>query len=148
MIRTEWFFAGDDLTDAHCIRREVFIKEQNVPESVEMDEEDKNADHIVVYDGRRPVATGRIVRREGRFILGRIAVLKEERGKRYGDLVVRMLTRRAFELGAQKQYIHAQLSVKAFYEKIGYVAYGEEYLEVGIPHVNMVHEGDVRGNCG
>ncbi len=147
MISTKWYYGEENLEDVHMIRTRVFIEEQKVPPELEMDGTDVDAIHLAVYDEGVPVATGRVLIKDGVFTLGRIAVLKEHRGKKYGDLVVRMLIRRAFDMGGQKQYLHSQTHARGFYEKLGFAAYGEEFAEAGIPHVSMVHEGDVHGCC-
>lgn len=148
MIRTKWIDGDRNLDAAIAIRKEVFIREQNVPQDIEIDGTDAYALHLVVFDDSLPVATGRILKTGDEFVLGRIAVLKEHRGLGYGDLVVRMLIRRAYEMGADKQIIHSQLHASGFYEKLGFKRFGEEYSEAGIPHINMIHEGDITGNCG
>lgn len=147
MITTKWFDGTEALDDAYAIRREVFMQEQNVSEEDEMDGTDSGAVHLVVYDGGIAVATGRLLKDNEKYVLGRVAVRKEHRGEGYGDLVMRMLVRKAFMMGASEQYIHAQISARGFYEKLGFVAYGEEYMEAGIPHIHMVHTGDVGGCC-
>ena len=147
MIITKWLLPGDDLKDAYVIRTEVFVKEQNVPMEIEMDELDKTAQHVVVYNGTKPIATGRLVIKEEGYLLGRIAVLKEQRGLHLGDLVVRMLVRKAFDMGAQEVHLHAQTKVQKFYEKLGFLAYGDIYDEAGIEHINMVKKDDVAGRC-
>ena len=145
MIRSAWL--DKDITDALAIRRAVFIGEQHVPEAVEQDGHDRAARHVVVYDGEKPVATGRMLVLDGKCILGRVAVLKEERGKRYGDFVVRLLIRKATESGFDEQHIHAQTAARGFYEKLGFEAYGDEFLEAGIRHISMLHKGDVGDKC-
>lgn len=147
MIHTKWFNGNDDLTDAYYIRTVVFIGEQKVSYEEEMDGTDADAIHLVAYEDGKLVSTGRILNTDGQFFLGRIATLKEYRKKGYGDLIVRMLIRKAFSMGAEKQYIHAQVSARGFYEKLGFEAYGGVYDEAGIAHISMVHEGDVRGSC-
>lgn len=147
MITSKWFEGNDILEDAHEIRRKVFIQEQNVAEHEEMDGTDGGASHLVVYDNGQAVATGRLMVDNGLYIAGRVAVLKEHRGKGYGDLVMRMLIRKSCMMGAERQHVHAQLSAEGFYKKLGFTRYGEEYMEAGIPHINMVHEGDVMGSC-
>lgn len=147
MIKTRWLTQGNDLSDAYQIREEVFVKEQNVPMELEKDELDPIAQHIVVYENNIPLATGRLVIQDGQYLLGRIAVLKEHRGKGLGDLVVRMLVRRAFDLGAKEVHLHAQTKVQKFYEKLGFTAYGDVYHEANIEHINMVKREDVKGDC-
>ncbi len=147
MISSKWFTGNDDLSDPFYIRRKVFVEEQGVPAEIDFDGSDADARLVVIYERDSPVATGRIVVNNGAYTLGRIAVLKEKRGSHYGDLVVRMLIRKCFDLGVGEQFVHAQTKVQKFYEKLGFVAYGAEYLEAGISHISMVHKGDVTGNC-
>ena len=40
------------------IRQEVFIKEQNVPENIEIDGLDSKAKHVLVFDGEKVIGTG------------------------------------------------------------------------------------------
>jgi predicted GNAT family N-acyltransferase len=141
------------MKDAHQIRRSVFIEEQNVPDAIEMDGLDEDAVHLVVYEDKKPVATGRMLINDGHgggdneLTIGRVAVLKEKRGRGYGGLVMRMLIRKAFEKGFTMQYIHAQVSVRGFYETLGFQAYGGAYEEAGIPHLPMRRKGDIGGGC-
>ncbi len=146
MITTKWFKGNDDLIDAHTIRAKVFIKEQKIAVELEMDNKDNLAHHIVLYHNNKAIATGRLLI-EDEFTIGRVAVLKEERGNGYGDLVVRLLIRKAFDLGATKVVVHSQVSAAKFYEKIGFIQVGEEYIEEGtdILHINMVKNEDVKG---
>ena len=147
MIMSEWFSGDNNLNDIHMIRRKVFIEEQGVSESDEMDGTDINAIHLLIRDGKTPVATGRILIENGIFMLGRVAVLTEHRGKKYGDFVMRMLIRKAYELGGIEQHVHSQTHARGFYEKLGFTAVTEEYMEAGIPHVGMVRYGDIEGGC-
>lgn len=147
MIHTKWFNGNDDLQDEYYIRTVVFIEEQGISVEEEFDGTDADAIHLVAYEDGVPVSTGRILRADGQLVIGRIATIKEYRKKGYGDLIVRMLIRKAFSMGEQKQHINAQISAQGFYEKLGFVAYGEIFDEAGIAHISMVHEGDVGGNC-
>lgn len=126
------------LEDAFNIRREVFIKEQNVPEEEEFDEEDLVSHHIVVYATGKPVATGRLFKAGENWLIGRISVLKEFRGKQVGKLIVEKLLERAAEIEAADIHIHAQTHAVSFYEKFGFMAYGDTFLEANIEHVSMV----------
>ena len=149
MIAAKWVLGTDeqDLTEIRAIRKEVFCEEQKVPMDIEMDGMDLSAIHLLVcYDGT-PAAAGRIWIENGRFTLGRIAVLKEFRGKRLGDLVVRLLIRKAFDSGGKRQWLHAQIPAQKFYEKLGFTPQGDVYEEAGIPHITMVREGDIFGKC-
>ena len=145
MFSARWFTGFEDLSDAHAIRRRVFIEEQGIAEEDEMDGTDTAAFHLVLYEDSRPAGTGRILLSGGEYALGRIAVLPEFRHRRYGDLIVRLLIRKACEMGGEKQILHAQTQVRGFYEKLGFIADGGEFMEAGIPHITMAHIGDIGG---
>ena len=40
-------------------------------------------------------------------------------------------------MGVREIALHAQLTAKAFYARLGYREEGEEFEEAGIPHVSM-----------
>ncbi|MDR1538973.1 MAG: GNAT family N-acetyltransferase [Clostridiales bacterium] len=147
MITTKWLLGSDDLEDAWLIRRKVFIEEQNVPEDLEMDGADAKALTLVAYDSGKPVATGRLIFSDSAALIGRVATLKEERKNGYGDLIMRMLIRKAYDSGFDEQVVHAQIGALGFYKKLGFSAYGQEYLEAGIPHISMSRRGDAPKNC-
>lgn len=128
----------EELEAAFYVRREVFIKEQNVPEAEELDEADLSSHHVVVYANARPVATGRLFKDGETWLVGRISVLKEYRGKQVGKLVVDKLLEKAVKMGAGEIHIHAQTHAVSFYENFGFVAYGEPFLETNIEHISMV----------
>ncbi|WP_048139702.1 MULTISPECIES: GNAT family N-acetyltransferase [unclassified Methanosarcina] len=140
LFRIEWINAknSEALEDAFDVRREVFIKEQNIPEDEEFDEADLRSHHVIVYANSRPVATGRLLKEREMWLIGRISVLKECRGKHVGKLVVDKLLEQAIELGAAEVNIHAQTHAVSFYEKFGFVAFGDTFLEAGIEHISMI----------
>lgn len=140
LIQGKFLSYGDDLSPVFEIRRKVFIEEQGVSEEDEFDEYDDFAIHAIVYDiddSKKPVATGRVYHDGKNYRVGRIAVLKEERGKYYGDFAVRLLVNKAFMSGAEEVVIGAQVSAVLFYEKIGFVSFGEIYKEADIDHITM-----------
>jgi len=148
MITTKWFYGNaEQFKDAFYIRKVVFMDEQGFSEKEEFDGTDDEALHLVVYEANDPIATGRIITIDGKCFLGRIAVLEEKRRKYYGDLVVRMLIRRAFIMGAGKQYANAQTRAKGFYKKLGFIEIGEVFDDGGVEHIQMEHEGDIVGDC-
>lgn len=136
MIHAE-FVDFDMIEIPYKIREKVFIQGQNIAVDVERDIYDKEADHVVVYEENIAVATGRLIYKDGEYLIGRIGVLPEYRGKRYGDLVVRMLVDKAFRKGAFDVFVHAQLSAVDFYKKIGFKRFGDVYIESGIEHISM-----------
>jgi len=116
------------------IRREVFIREQGIPESGEWDDEDATSVHIIATLNREPVGTGRL-NRAGK--IGRIAVLPGLRGRGIGTLILGRLLEEARRLGIREPCLHAQVQAVPFYERLGFERKGEVFDEAGIPHVRM-----------
>jgi predicted GNAT family N-acyltransferase len=116
------------------IRREVFVREQGIPESDEWDGEDATSVHILATLNREPVGTGRL-NRAGK--IGRIAVLPGLRGRGIGSLILDRLLEEARRLGIREPCLHAQVQAVSFYERLGFERKGEVFDEAGIPHVRM-----------
>jgi len=142
MILIKWYSGKEDLTDAHTVRAKVFINEQNVPPELELDDKDNISKHIVIYDDNKAIAAGRLLEENGEYLIGRIAVLKEERKNGYGNIVVKNLIQRAIKDGAKEVKVHAQIRAAGFYERLGFIRAGEEYIEEGtnIAHVHMIYK--------
>ena len=136
-MKIEWIKGIAGLEPGFYIRSKVFVEEQKVPEELEIDEYDNIANHIVIYDKEKPVATGRLVNIEGEDLLGRIAVLKDYRNRGIGKLVVESLIGKAEEKGLEEVHLHAQLTAVKFYEKLGFESYGEIFDDAGIDHISM-----------
>jgi len=116
------------------IRREVFVREQGIPESAEWDDEDATSVHVLATLNREPVGTGRL-NRAGK--IGRIAVLPGLRGRGIGTLILGRLVEEARRLGIREPCLHAQVQAVPFYERLGFARKGEVFDEAGIPHVRM-----------
>jgi len=137
MIIGKWIMGGGDISDALVIRKKVFVEEQHASEERDRDAYDDLAMHAVMYDGEKPVATGRLFHGEKGFTIGRVCVLSEYRGQYVGDLLMRLLLWKASGF-ADQVHMSAQVRVKGFYERFGFRSTGEEYMEEGIPHIAMV----------
>ncbi len=118
------------------IRHEVFIREQNVPESDEWDDDDAVSVHALARLNREPVGTGRL-NPAGK--IGRIAVIAGLRGRGIGALILRRLLEAARDHGIREPYLHAQLQAVPFYERLGFSRQGDVFDEAGIAHVRMSH---------
>lgn len=141
--------AGEaDMALVHGVRRQVFIVEQEISEDEEWDDLDATSEHLLALgaDGAA-LGTARLIHGEqalavtggveGRVLLGRLAVLKETRGTGLGAALVRAVEQAGRERGATAMELHAQVQALGFYERLGYVAEGPEYLDAGIPHRTM-----------
>lgn len=137
-MESRWLQPGETLLDSIAVRCEVFVDEQHIPADEEIDEFDLTAEHLVIYHEGRPVATGRVLQVDGEWRVGRVAVRKPYRGQGLGVRLMRELMERTYALGASEIHIHAQTPVRGFYEKLGYVAYGEPFDDGGIEHVGMM----------
>jgi predicted GNAT family N-acyltransferase len=124
-----------DNADLRRIRETVFIAEQAVPPELEWDAEDAEALHFLVYEGDYPIGTARLLA-DGH--IGRVSVLKDWRGLKVGDALLRAVIAEAEKRGLQQQMLSAQVQATPFYERLGFAIVSGEYLDAGIPHVDMV----------
>lgn len=123
--------------DAIMIRKVVFEDEQGFEEEFdELDESDK-VKHMVFYKDSEPIGTCRYYIEDNEYRIGRIAVIKEYRGKGIGEFIVRVAEDKVFEIGGRETVLSAQVRAKGFYEKIGYAEEGEIYMEEMCPHIKM-----------
>ncbi len=129
---------ANDLPDLREIREQVFIVEQNVPSVAEWDDIDEQSLHVVARDGEgRPVGTGRL---NPQHTIGRVAVIAAWRGRGVGVALMRALLSSARERGIRRVELHSQTHATGFYERLGFIAFGEEYMECEIAHRSMAIE--------
>lgn len=128
----------EDRDAVFVIRGAVFVAEQQVAIEEESDAHDGTADHLLARQDGVPVGTGRLVVAGGAVgVLGRLAVLPRARGTGVGQALVGAIEDRARERAVAVIELHAQTHALKFYERLGYAAYGEEFLDAGIPHLYM-----------
>ncbi|MBP1996536.1 GNAT family N-acetyltransferase [Paenibacillus eucommiae] len=132
----------EELQQCLTIRREVFIHEQQVDESLEIDEFDASPEacvHVLLHHDGKSAATGRMQPYdEITMKLQRIAVLQPYRGTGAGKAIVYALEEEAFRKGFKYTLLDAQCQAEIFYSKLGYVTVSSEpFLDANIPHVRM-----------
>ncbi|MEL7149760.1 MAG: GNAT family N-acetyltransferase [Pseudomonadota bacterium] len=127
----------EDMDAVFNIRRIVFIEGQNVPEHEERDGRDDDAIHLIAVHNAKPVGTARLLLSDGVGKIGRVAVLSEMRGKGLGKDIMEAALEVLRAEGAQKAKLAAQTHALAFYEALGFVAEGPEFLDAGILHRDM-----------
>ena len=120
--------------EASEIRRIVFIEEQQVPLEEEWDGRDPECRHFLALLDGRPMGTARLLPDAH---IGRVAVLAEARGFGIGAVLMRAATEAARRLGHPAVELAAQTHALDFYARLGFEAYGPEFLDAGIPHRNM-----------
>ncbi|WP_394434899.1 GNAT family N-acetyltransferase [Streptomyces sp. SGAir0957] len=139
---------GADREACFAVRREVFVDEQGVPEELEYDAYDAGAVHVLaVRDDGSALGAGRLLTGDAAAVknggapdvgaLGRLAVRKVARGLGVGAALVRGIEDAARDRGMTAVDLHAQTHALGFYERLGYVAYGPEFPDAGIPHLAM-----------
>jgi predicted GNAT family N-acyltransferase len=124
------------------IRLEVFVDEQNVPLEEERDEYDAAALHFLATEDDVALATARVILKNAGATakIGRVAVRKPARGRGIGAALIRHIEN---EVPAVEYLLDAQSHALAFYERLGYAAFGDEFLDAGIPHFHMRKTGSV-----
>ena len=127
-----------DIATCQRLRRQVFIKEQGVSEADELDGLDEAAVHLLALEGERPVGTARLLVKGAVGKIGRVCVLPEARGTGLGAALIRSaLEVLRAQPGVAEALLGSQVHAMGFYAKLGFVAEGEEYMDAGIPHVDM-----------
>jgi predicted GNAT family N-acyltransferase len=126
-----------EVAAALVLREEVFVGEQGVSLAEERDGRDEEALHLVVVDDGVVVATCRLLVEGTTVKLGRMAVSRTRRGLGLARALITEAEARARELGAERMVLAAQLSAQALYDRAGYDAYGDVFLDAGIQHVMM-----------
>ena len=126
-----------DNADLRRIREKVFIAEQAVPPELEWDTEDTQAVHFLAYEGDYAIGTASLLP-DGQ--IGRVSVLKDWRGLKVGDALLAAVIAEAERRGLHEQRLSAQVQATPFYERHGFRILSEEYLDAGIPHVDMLRQ--------
>lgn len=148
MISTKWF-QGGNLSEVISIRRAVLVDELNYDISLISDIYDNFGKSVLVYSDGEAIGTGRLIFADGKYLIDNLCVLKDFRGNSYGELIIRMLVRKAVDMGAEKTYsyidnsnIESASKVKGVFEKVGFTISEEKNRELV-----MVKHGDVGGHC-
>ena len=134
-VRVDWSSNRDRLQQ---IRQRVFTEEQKVPRDLDLDGRDDNAIHfIALNEAGQALGTARLLP-TGQ--IGRMAVVPEQRGRGIGRQLLEAAVAEATTVGLARVFLHAQRHAEDFYRKSGFLPVGAEFLEAGIPHVEMVLE--------
>lgn len=132
----------DELFEIYKLRVAVFIVEQQCAYP-EVDDFDRSAYHIYLKDQDGIQAYLRLLPPHATFdtvSIGRVIAVKRRCG--LGSRIVAEGIRAAREkFGAEEITIEAQTYARSLYEKAGFVQSSEEFLEDGIPHIQMVWRG-------
>lgn len=140
-IEIKIVYGLENAPSASEIRKKVFMDEQGFVE--EFDDIDAIAYHAVLFADGQAAAVGRLfedTENKNEFFIGRMAVLREFRGKGNGSMVLSALENKARELGAIKIKLNAQKRAVGFYKASGFTQTEYEHDEEGVHHVLMEKE--------
>lgn len=146
MITIRYYSPGEEIADAFWVRDQVFTIEQQFSPEIEIDEFDKQAYHLVMYQEDKPFATARTFPKsletkdsadDTTYIIGRVCILPHRRGNGTGLQLMELIEKVAIDLGATQLELGAQCTAAAFYEKRGFVQTEETYMEEHCRHVIM-----------
>ena len=122
-----------EIYDILMLRSEVFVVEQKCIYQ-DIDKKDIKATHVLGYNKDVLVAYSRVFVDLSPPIIGRVVVSQEKRRNKVGT----QLIKKSIEvIPSKKAHISAQKHLKKFYESLGFIKKGNEYLEDGIPHIPM-----------
>jgi predicted GNAT family N-acyltransferase len=118
-----------------AVREAVFVREQSVPEELEWDGMDDGSRHALALSlNGEAIGCGRIMPNGH---IGRIAVLPQWRNMRVGTAIMEALLDEAHARGYKQVDVHAQTQAVPFYHIFGFVEYGKEFMDAGMPHRKM-----------
>lgn len=123
-----------EMTQIYIERVKVFVVEQDCPYQ-EVDQDDFDAKHVLLKEDNHILAYARIITKPDAYYIGRVLVPKDYRRQGYGTKMMQNILDyldqdRPVRLSGQTYVAH-------MYENLGFIKMSDEYLEDGIPHVDM-----------
>lgn len=130
----------NELYDLLQLRSEVFVVEQDCVYQ-DIDGKDQKALHVLGYHDANLVAYTRIFKK-GDYLeeasIGRVVVSAEARKHNFGkEIMNSSIEAVSIYFNTSIIVLSAQTYLKRFYNNLGFIEVGEEYLEDGIPHIKM-----------
>ena len=133
----------EELDLGFSLRIEVFVREQNVPIELELDDKDHsdNTVHIGYFNDNKLIGVARLIDMDKDVIhIGRVVIDKEYRGKGIGRELIIGCETTAKNILKREVIVElsAQIQAEKFYESLGYNRVNDKiYLDAGIEHVDM-----------
>ena len=135
VLEADW---PDRSAELMAVRNTVFVDEQGVAPSLEVDGRDPDAVHFLATDeAGRPVGTARLLP-DGQ--IGRIAVLREFRRRGIGRRLLNFAMDAARARGDRRVWLHAQIEAASLYLQADFRFVGKRFMEAGIAHIAMERE--------
>lgn len=143
-IRTFEELSKQELYELLKLRAEIFVVEQDCVYN-DLDNRDQYAIHVLGKQNEEIVAYSRILPENTRFkemSIGRVVVSSSQRGKNLGKEIMNECINYIYNelMDSDKQIrISAQCYLNKFYAELGFITVSNEYMEDGIPHVEMIY---------
>lgn len=119
------------------LRNEVFVKELQFQEEGEFDGDESHYLHCCLFKKNDLVAYARVKIEAAQARIGRVVVKQGERKKGYGKQIMFWAETEALKHGINNVYVHSLCEAGPFYEKLGYIVDGEQFVEDGRKHILM-----------
>ena len=119
------------------LRRETLRRPLGLDFTAQQLTEEKDHLHLGAWEGNMLIGCAALILEDAAARMRQVAVVPESRGKGIGRILVVESEAEALRRGAALMTLHARHTALAFYERLGYSAQGEPFMEVGIPHRNM-----------
>jgi ElaA protein len=127
-----------DIAACRALRRTVFIHEQGVPETDEVDDRDDDAIHLLLTEDGLPLGSARLLIGDGYVKIGRVCVLGSARGRGFGAALIQQAVAVARMIpGVSLVKLGAQTHATGFYAALGFAPIGPEFMDAGIAHQEM-----------
>ena len=131
----------NDLLSCLQLRRTVFIEEQNVPEYEEVDGDDPNCEHVLLTIDETPVGAARLKYYDNFIKVQRVCVLEDYRGQGIGSNIINFIINYVKENDIRQSVrLGSHTHALEFYKGLGYIEFGDEYLDADIFHKDMAYQ--------
>ena len=123
------------------LRDEILRKPLGLNFSQEELEKERNNMHMAAYEDDQMLGCCMLVEEDPQTVrLRQMAVVDDVQGKGIGRALMQFAENLARDRGYKRITMHARKNAVGFYEKMGYKKFGEEFMEITIPHVVMEKE--------
>lgn len=126
-----------EIKQVYEVRRKVFIEEQQVPETIEIDDKEEESIHFLAIENGEPVGAGRLRIEGNKAKAERVCVLPEVRRTGAGASIMNEMERYAKKQDLSEIVLNAQTHAIPFYRRIGYSVTSDLFYDAGIEHMSM-----------
>ncbi|UQS81843.1 GNAT family N-acetyltransferase [Bombilactobacillus folatiphilus] len=138
-IKTTTNIQSKIYNDSLNLRTEVFVDEQQVPTEREIDQDEANCRYYVGYRDSLPVVTARVLPETPvQWHIQRVAVKKRYRHQGLASQIMKEIEEHAKLEEIKNLVLNAQDQAQNFYKTLGYKVRGEQFLDAGIEHHQMI----------